>query len=115
MFGRSEHNKILHDLNRYNMHNVISKKAQKILSFNPFMINPVPSRNVTDVPVRRISYFLLPARLSTAATSSVSFSVSAILPVLDESILVEVFSGAEIARFDKYSMLSLLKIFSAFA
>jgi len=33
--GMSEHNNILTDLNKYNMQRVISKNAQRILSFKP--------------------------------------------------------------------------------
>src|SRR5678810_347552 len=36
--GSKEHNKILHDLNRYNIHRAIRRNAQKILSFKPLMI-----------------------------------------------------------------------------
>src|SRR5215203_2018091 len=37
-FGNKEHNKIFHDLNRYNIHNAIRRNAHKILSFKPLMI-----------------------------------------------------------------------------
>ena len=53
--GISEQINILADLNKYNMHKAISKKAQKILSFNPLMINRLPSKKVELVPVTVIA------------------------------------------------------------
>ncbi len=50
-FGIKEQNNILKDRNKYNIHKAISKKAHKMLSFNPFIINLLPSRNVILVPV----------------------------------------------------------------
>ena len=50
-FGNKEQTKILKDLNKYNIQRAINKNAQKILSFNPLMMNLLPSRNVILVPV----------------------------------------------------------------
>src|ERR1700760_3928924 len=49
--GISEHNRMRKERKRYNMHNAINRNAQIILSFNPFMINELPSRKVTLEPV----------------------------------------------------------------
>ena len=49
--GIKEQIKIRSDLNKYNIHTAIRRKAQKILSFNPFIINLLPSKNVILVPV----------------------------------------------------------------
>ena len=55
IFGNKEHNNIFSDLNKYNMHKAINKKAQRILSFNPLIINLEPSKKVTLLPVNKIS------------------------------------------------------------
>ena len=51
-FGNKEQINILKDLNKYSIQMAINKKAQKILSFSPLMINLLPSRNVILVPVK---------------------------------------------------------------
>ena len=43
--------RIRNDLNKYNMHKAINKKAHKRLSFSPFMIKLLPSKKVIVVPV----------------------------------------------------------------
>ncbi len=56
--GINEQIKILADLKRYNIQSDISKKAQKILSFNPLMIKLLPSKKVILVPVSCTLYWL---------------------------------------------------------
>ena len=51
ILGNNEHTKIRTDLNKYNIHKAINKNAQKTLSFNPFIINWLPSKKVILVPV----------------------------------------------------------------
>src|SRR6187397_2538442 len=56
--GINEQINILADLNRYNIQIEISKKAQRILSFNPLIIKLLPSKNVILVPVNCTRYWL---------------------------------------------------------
>ena len=49
--GINEHNNMRNERNKYNIQRVINKNAQKILSFNPLMIKPEPSKKLTLLPV----------------------------------------------------------------
>jgi hypothetical protein len=52
ILGINEHNKILKDLNKYNMQSAINKNAYNTLSFKPAIIKLLPSKKVILVPVK---------------------------------------------------------------
>src|SRR5882724_2076100 len=59
ILGIKEQINILIDRKRYNIQRAINKKAQPILTFKPFIINRLPSRKVTLVPVSCTLYLAL--------------------------------------------------------
>src|SRR6476469_7710391 len=71
-FGMREQTNILKERNRYNMQMVINRNAQRILSFKPLMIKLLPSKKVTEDPVKVTLYLLLSK--VREATVSISFS-----------------------------------------